>query len=351
MELNQNFKIKMRRVLFHLDSPIQLGSQSLFQYCAEPARFFTGILKRISFTGLFGSTPQVFDDPAFNESNRLAYEIKQTLGIKGFVLNMAGSASLATGLPACWDAVRPCLETPALEVAAAQIVTEASSLAEALGESTHNSSLRLSHEGAAHLQVGLDFYHFLLPKLLVLTSALHMACDQELLRRGIVEGRAPEKEAVGEDGLHNLFPSIRQVLVLSDAQGAVETPRAWSKYLAAASAELKPIVQGKNFNRAAKQLYKISRQSAPGFQGHISPVAPDSLDGIDKEVTKLETFLPSLIMSITLMQLYFRPSDRVGAAHPAPSQPILKGSREISRPGHVTDRPVMGVPTVIPCPI
>lgn len=349
MQLNQNSKIKMTRAFLTLGSQIQPGSNSPFQYFAELSRPFISIFKGIRFEGLFGST-EGSNDPASKESKRLAYEIKQTLGIKGFVLNLAGSAPLATGLPACWDAVRPCLETPELEDAAAQILTEASSLAEGLGETNHKSSLRLSHDEASHLQAGLDFYHFLLPKMLVLTSTLRLACDQELLKRGIVEGHAPEKKAVGEDGLHDLFQNIRGILSLSHVQGSVPMPRAWSKYLAAASAQLKPVVQGENYNRASNQLHKISRQLAPGFRDRISSVELDSLEAIAKQVSKLETLLPSLIISITLLELYFRPADRLTPARPVPSQPIPEASPEMAPERHVTHQPVMGLSTAISCP-
>ncbi len=188
MQLHQDTKIEMIRPLLNLDSQVQPGSNSPFQYFAEFSRPFVSIFKGICFEGLLGSTEES-NNPAVEESKRLAYEIKQTLGIKGFVVDLAGSVSLATVLPACWDLVRPCLETPELEDAAAQILNEASRFAENLGETNHKSSLRLSHGEASHLQAGLDFYHFLLPKMLVLTSALCLACDQELLKRGIVEGR------------------------------------------------------------------------------------------------------------------------------------------------------------------
>jgi len=351
MQLNQNSRIQMIRALLNLDSQIQAGSNSptQYQYFAELSRPFISILKGIRFEGLFGSA-EASNDPASKESKRLAYEIKQTLGIKGFFLNLAGSAFLATGLPACWDAVRPCLETPELEDAAARILSEASSLAEDLGETNHKSSLRLSHDEASHLQSGLDFYHFLLPRMLVLTSALRLACDQELLKRGIVEEHAHEKEAVAEDGLHDLFQTIRGILSPSHVRGSVPMPRAWSKYLAAASAQLNPVVQGENYNRASNQLHRISRQLAPGFQARISSVELDSLEVIAEQVSKLEALLPSLIISITLLELYFRPADRLTPARPAPSQSVAEASPDMAPERLVAHQPVMGLSTAISCP-
>jgi hypothetical protein len=219
-----------------------------------------------------------------------------------------------------------------------------------LGETHQQSSLRLSHDEASRLQAGLDFYHFLLPKMLVLASALRLACDQELLKRGIVEGHAPEKKAVGEDGLHGLFQNIRRILSLSHVQGAGPMPRAWSKYLAAASAQLTPVVQGQNYRRASNQLHQISSQLAPDFQDRISAAELDSLEAIAQQVSKLETLLPSLIISITLLELNFRPADRLTPPRPAPSQPIPGATPEMAPERRATPQPVMGLSTVGSCP-
>jgi len=348
MQLNQNSKIETMGALLNLGSQIQPGATSPFQYIAELARPLMGALKGISFAGLFGPT-QRSSDPVSKESKRLAYEIRQTLGIKGFVLNLAGSASLAAGLPACWDAVRPCLETSELEDAAAQILSEASSLAEGLGEANGKSSLRLSQVEASHLQAGLDFYHFVLPKMLVLTSALRLACEQDLLKRGMTEEPAPGRNAVEEDGLQNVFKKIRRIL---SVQGPVSMPRAWSKYLAAASPQLKPVIQGENYHRASNQLHTISRQLAPGFQDRISSVETGNLQALAEQVRDLEGLLPSLIMSITLLELFFRPSDRPDAAQLAPAQPLAQAKSRKSvgarRDAAAGDR---ARPTAIFCPV
>ena len=146
------------------------GVGSAARFFADVSRPVAAIFSGTRFEGWLGASTGA-PAPASNETKRVAYEIKQSVGIKGFVLNLTSSSALAAGMPACWDAIRPCLETQELEDATAQILSEASRLAEDLGETNHKSSLRLSHDEASQLQVGLDFYRFLLPKMLVLTSA------------------------------------------------------------------------------------------------------------------------------------------------------------------------------------
>jgi len=346
MQLSQNSKIEVRPALQNLESQIQRAASSPIQYLTELARPFISVLKGIRFEGLFGSR-ESSNDLVSKESKRLAYEIKQTLGIKGFVLNLTGSASLAAGLPACWDAVRPCLETPELEDAAAQILEHASLLAEDLGASAPQP-LHLSQAEASHLQAGLDFYHFFLPKMLVLTSALRLACDQELVERGNNKPHAPEAKAGVEDGLHGLFKNIRKILSLSQVKGPAQMPRVWTNYLAAASVQLQPIVQGENYNRAQNQLHEISRQLAPGFQVWINATGLDNLEAIAKQVSRLETLLPSLVVSITLLELYFRPADMLNSGRSAPAQPVSQ-SEPRNRVGARVDAST-GASTAISCP-
>jgi len=348
MQLKQDSRADMMPALISPDLQALAGSTSPFRYLAELSRPFVSAFKGIRFEGLFGATEGSID-PVSKESKRVAYEIKQSFGIKGFVLNLTGSPALAAGLPACWDAVRPCLETPELEDATAQILSEASRLAEDLGDTNHKSPLRLSHDEASQLQVGLDFYRFLLPKMMVLTSALRLACDEELIKRGMVEGRAPEKADAREDGLQGLFQDIKGILSIAHSRASVAMPRAWAKYLTAASAQLRPLIQGENYHRASDQLHNISCQLAPGFLERISVLELGSLETVAKQVARLETLLPSLVISIVLLELYLRPADCLLLARPLPANPGPPASRETAPKRHVTQQPVLELSPGTPC--
>ncbi|HTG44629.1 MAG TPA: hypothetical protein VK633_08870 [Verrucomicrobiae bacterium] len=345
MQTNQK-NLKTVAALLNLGS--QPGFNSPFQDFADLTGPIVGALKGIRFAGLFGSKAASIDT-ADKESNRLAYEMKQTLGIKGFILNLTGSAGLATGLPACWDAIRPCMDTLELEDATARILNQAASLAEGLGKTNQKSTLRLNQVEASQLQAGLDFYHFVFPKMLVLTSALRLACDKEMLKRGIGENRAPQAKAVGADGLQDLFRTIRGILSLSNIKGAIEMPGSWMKYLAAASAQLKPVVQGENYNRAAEQLLSISCELAPGFQSQVGALEMDELEAVAKQVSKLEAFLPSLIMSITLLELFFRPSEGMAPLRLA-SESALKASPKTAPEAQLALRSALWLATAQLCP-
>ncbi len=324
MQPNPNARLDLGPALLSPDLHGLAGSGSPSRSFGDVFRPFARLITGLGLEGLFGATERA-NDPVSKECARLAYQMEQVLGIKGFVLNLTGSSALAAGLPACWDAVRPCLETPEFEDGTAQILSEASRLAEDLGHTNHKSPLRLSHSEATQLQVGLDFYRFLLPKMLVLASGLRLACDQQLGKSGKVEGRDPENADVREDGLQGLFLNIKGILSIAHSAGSVAMPRAWAKYLTAASAQLRPLVQGENYRRASDQLRKTSRQLAPGFQERINALELDSVEAVAKQVARLEALLPSVIISVTLLELYLRPADCLllaRAVTPTPASPI-----------------------------
>ncbi len=344
MQLNLNSKIGTIRAF--LTAQTHSSSRSPSGYFTEISRAFFGLCNGIFFE--WSGAPDSAIDSTTREAKRLAYEMKQSLGIKGFVLNLTASSSFAAGLSACWDAARPCLEAPELEDAVAQLRAETSRFAEVWDDTTQKSSLRLNREEAAQLQVGLDFYHYLLPRMLVLTSGLRLACDQELLKRGGAEERIPEGFGVHPDGWCNLFQTIRGILGVAPVPGAARMARAWSGYLAVASAQLKPVVRGENFRRAAEQLHKISRQLAPGFQDRIGSVEVDNLEGIAYQLRKLEALLPSLIISITQLQLSFRPADLLASPTRSVKTSLARQSRNWRRSGPAKEGTFSRRPAPIP---
>jgi len=264
-------------------------------------------------------------DATSREEKRLAYEMKQALGIKGFVLNLTASPSLAAGFSSCWDAVRPCLETPELDDAVAQLRSDASRLAADWSDPTPRSSLQLNHDEALHLQVGLDFYHYLLPKMVVLTAGLRFACEQELVKRGMAAAQEPAGCSSSDDVLQSLFQRVREILSPAPVPGAARLARAWPGYLAAASRQLKPVVHGESYRRAATQLSKFVRQRAVGLKDRISLGEIDNLEELLPHLRRLETLLPSLMMSLTLLEVSFRPVDLMGTPNVS-STPRLASS-------------------------
>jgi len=71
-------------------------------------------------------------------------------------------------------------------------------------------------------------------------------------------------------------------------------------------------------------------------------VESDGLDAIAQQVRKLETLLPSLIISVTLLELYFRPADSCLSARPAPPTLVAETSPEMGPERPATYQPAPG---------
>jgi hypothetical protein len=96
-----------------------------------------------------------------------------------------------------WDAIRPNLETRVYESAADRVRAEAVGMAGQLGRPDIRNRLLLGESESYQIHKALDLYHYINPKLLVLTSAMRLAlmgeqitagsgqADCELIERGV----------------------------------------------------------------------------------------------------------------------------------------------------------------------
>jgi hypothetical protein len=66
----------------------------------------------------------------------------------------------------------------------------------------------------------------------------------------------------------------------------------WSKYLATASAQLMPVVQGENYHRASNNCWGFRANWRPVSKS-VSSVEVDNLEAITKQCRKLDDLLPS----------------------------------------------------------
>lgn len=117
----------------------------------------------------FGQPKQVAEHEAEGEIDRVYHEIKQTLRVTGVNLNFRIWASYERFFPVMWDAVRPNVETRAFENAADPLRTEAVRRATTLGSLEAAGRVRLGQSQIYQLRAALHLYHYINPKLLLLT--------------------------------------------------------------------------------------------------------------------------------------------------------------------------------------
>jgi hypothetical protein len=259
---------------------------------------------------------------AEGEIERVYHEITQTLRVSGINLNFRTWAGYNAVFPALWDAVRPNVETRAFEDAADHIRAEAVHIAEHLGHVNASQSVRSGESQAYQIQAVLMLYHYINPKLLVLTAAVRLALagehlgrkdsvslNLELIERGVPATMYPMEmveEKPADTHVRALFTDIKRTLALPSINSDYRTLALWPEYLGAAWEQLKPIITHARYRQAttelretARSLAKMLPQPIPFSRERIEELGEDA-DALTHTTEQFEQLLPALILNIAL---------------------------------------------------
>lgn len=289
-----------------------------------------------------GKPKPVGEHEAAGEIERVYHEIKQVLRVSGVNLNFRTWAGYGTFLPTTWDAIRPNLETRIFEDAADQIRAEAVRAAHRLGGEQLGKQLPLGQSQSYQIQKALDLYHYINPKLLLLTSAVRLAlsgaelkgrapqADFELIERGCPADMYPMEmvsDKPDEPTVKKTFKDIQLTLSLAAINSDYRTLALWPDYLSAAWRGLKPIVQRQEYKEACDELREIAREQAVNlpYAVNLSMEKVKELGEDEEVLEKTEAFeklLPGLIINIALLELDWR------AAEPLSRSPFPARRRE-----------------------
>lgn len=288
----------------------------------------------------------VAEHEARGEIERVYHEIRQVLRVTGVNLNFRTWAGYETFLPAMWDAVRPNAETRAFEDAADRVRAEAAGAAETLGRLNAAAEAGLGESQTFHVRTALDLYHYINPKLLVLTAAVRFAlagetigkdgnaaAETELIDRGPPAGMYPmamEAEDPDDDRLKELFADIRQTLALPSVNSDYRTLALWPDYLSAAWDRLKPIVQRREHQQAADQLRETARSLARDLprpleltRDRVEELGEDA-EAVVETTERFEQLLPGLILNVALLEHDWRSgSDLSQSPFPAAARHVI----------------------------
>jgi halocarboxylic acid dehydrogenase DehI len=290
-------------------------------------------LRRIIMFRLGRPPRPVAEHEARGNIERVYHEIKHTLRVTGIDLIFHTWAGYGVFLPAMWDAMRANAETCVFEHAADCVRAEAVHAAQALGRLDATSDISLGESQAYHIQGALKLYHYINPKLLVLTSAVQLALHNEtlgrpdraevqvdLIQRGpptnmhpldMVSGKPDDKH------LRALFKDIKTTLDLSAISSEYRTLALWPHYLDAAWTKLRPIVQCQAYDRAADALRHTAQAQAralpyPVLLSHqqVEELGVDA-DEVTKITEQFERLLSALILNVVLLALDWYTPDEI----------------------------------------
>lgn len=282
----------------------------------------------------FNSTKPVPEHKATGEIERVYYEIKQTLRVTGVNLNFRTWAGYDGFLPLAWEAVSSNAATYAFETLADGLRAEAARHAEQFGPLEVRAIAQLGESQAYHVQHALDLYHYVNPKLLLLTSAVALALEaatpegdptaaKDLLPRGApaaMHALEMEDDEPDDRHLEQLFSDIQETLSLPSINSDYRTLALWPDYLDAAWRRLKPVVQTDAYAEAANQLRETARQSVAKlpYPTTLSKQAIEDAGTDVEEITEVtQSFmqlLPGLIINIALLEQDYRQGDALAAS-------------------------------------
>ncbi len=295
-----------------------------------------------------GKPKPVDEYEAHGETERIYHQLRQTVRVTGVNLNFRTWAGFEHFFPAMWDTVQPNLETRIFEDAADQVRAQAVHAADLLGRVGAVAEADLGESQAFQVRAALNLYHYVNPKMLVLTSAVRLALegespgqpestDVELIARGAPAGMYP-MEMVDEDPESNqvekVFRDIKKTLGLSQINSDYRTLALWPDYLEAAWKGLKPITQRDEYRTAADVLRERSRTLARRLP-HPIPLSPEQVEALGEDADEVmqtterfEQLLPGLILNIALLALdWAEPEALARSPFPAPAAQLAGGAR------------------------
>lgn len=297
----------------------------------------------------FGKLQPVAEHEAAGEIERVYHEIKKVLRVTGVNLNFRTWAGYQSFLPAMWNAMRRNAETRHFEDAADRVRAEAAHAAEALGRLSAIDAVQLGESQTYQLRAALDLYHYINPKLLVLTSAVKLALDNGTVERSktahtetdSVDLGSPDKmysmemedENPSDGRIANIFKDIKETLSLSSVNSDYRTLALWPDYLEAAWQRLKPVVRSIAYQNAVSQVRETAVASALSLPYPVSlsrqtiEESGDDFDAVVKTTAQFEELLPGLILNIALCEHDWRTGDDLARSpFPATPRPVRGGA-------------------------
>lgn len=263
-------------------------------------------------------------EPDYKSANELAfYDIQQTLRVSGINLNFRTWAKYGRLLPLLWQAIKPNAETRGFEAAADRLRTLAVHYCGRFGKLDAASAVKLGESQAWQIRAALDLYHYVNPKLLLLTSALRLTllvegppgnpfAHAERIERGIPQGMYPmemEPDAPEDDRIRTIFDDIKTELNLQAINSDYRTLALWPEYLEAAWKRLKPVIRRVEYDYACDRLREESRSAALSLPCPI-PLRLDDIreagenpEVVMRTMDEFERILPGLILNIALIAL------------------------------------------------
>ncbi len=262
---------------------------------------------------------------ATGEIERVYHEIKQTLRVSGVPLNFRTLAGYDNILPLFWDELHPNLETLEFEASSDRIRARGAQSAALLTPVRTHPHVMLGESQRFQIQRALKLYHYVNPKLLLLTSALRISLHGEtigrsdantsntpLIARGVPAAMYPMEYAADppdDERLGVVFEDIKRTLSLPALHSEYRTLALWPEYLLSAWQRVKPLIRLAAYREESERLRQLSVHLARELPFPVKlslrsiQEAGEDPEQILRTVERFESLLPSLILNNCFLQL------------------------------------------------
>ena len=253
----------------------------------------------------------------------ILHDVRQTLRVSGVGLNFSVWAKQGALLPVLWRAIKPNAETRGFEQASDRLRALGVHYASRLGRLGASTDINVGESQAWQIQAALKLYHYLNPKLMLLTSALRLSLlvegppgnptrHSERIERGVPDGMYPmeqESDTPKNPLLNKLFAEMKTELNLAKVSSDYRTLALWPDYLDAVWKNLKPVIRRVEYDYACDRLREESRSTALNLPCPIRLRMEDiQATGQDpksvlRTMDEFERILPGLILNVALISL------------------------------------------------
>ena len=273
----------------------------------------------------------VDEHAAVGEVARIYHDIRQTLRVSGVNLNFRTWAAFDRFLPLMWNAIRDVAASRVFEAAADEVRADAVRLASQLPPIGAATDVVLGESQQYHIKAALELYHYINPKLLVLTSIVASALDRDASETPVplLDSRVPRgaparmfpmemvDERPSDKEIRSLFDDIKLTMELTSVNSDYRTLAMWPRYLERAWQKLKPLVKSAAYTRASGILSETTDTHARRLVAHValdrSSVARtgEDVEAIIETTATFERLLPPLILNIAMMSLDWWRAERL----------------------------------------
>ena len=266
----------------------------------------------------------VAEHEAAGEIERVYHDIRQVLRVSGVNLNFRTWAAFEKSFPLAWTALRDNAGTYAFEQAADELRAEAVRSALQMPRIGATAAVPLGPSQLYQIGAALALYHYVNPKLLILTSAVRIALDEpegipgspsadlRKLPRGVPPRMYPMDmvdEDIDEPQTRQMFEDIRHTLSIAHVNSDYRTLALWPHYAATAWQRLKPIMSSPEYlaltadlQRRADELARALPYRVKLTRLDIASVGEDD-DAFTGATRSFEVLLAPLIVNIALLTL------------------------------------------------